>query len=87
MDRPSRPWQPVVMDKRRRWADAGTGTRVGIIVAGVVQFGLLGAALVDIGRRRPDQVNGPRWAWALASFVNFVGPLLYFALGRQRSQR
>lgn len=73
------------MTPRRRWADLGPAARTGIVVAGVVQVGLLGAALVDIGRRRPDQVRGPRWAWVLAAFVNGIGPVTYFAVGRRRA--
>ena len=79
--------QPDGMNTRRRWADLGPTARTGIVVAGVAQFGLLGAALVDISRRRPDQIQGPRWAWVMASFVNFVGPLAYFAVGRRRAPR
>ncbi|MGE3287415.1 MAG: PLD nuclease N-terminal domain-containing protein [Pseudonocardia sp.] len=72
------------MDSRRRWADLPPRDRAVIATAGVVQVGLLVAALVDIGRRDPAEVRGPRWAWALVSFVNFVGPILYFAAGRRR---
>lgn len=54
------------------------------MLAGLVQFGLLGAALADLRRRDPAQLNGPRWMWALVSLVNFVGPITYFAVGRRR---
>ena len=60
------------------------GQRAAVVAAGVVQFALLGAALVDLRRRTPPEVKGPRWAWTLASFINFVGPIAYFAVGRQR---
>lgn len=73
------------MNKRRRWADTGPGARVAIVVTGAAQLGLLGAALLDIGRREPDQIKGPRWAWAMASFVNVIGPIVYFAVGRRRA--
>ena len=56
------------------------------VIAGV--FGelalLVGAALADLRRRRPDEVNGPRKLWVAVSFVNFVGPLAYFLFGRRR---
>jgi hypothetical protein len=68
----------------RRWADLGPGQKVGAVVGAVVQFGLLAAALTDLRRRDPAEINGPRWAWQLASFVNFVGPIAYFALGRRK---
>jgi hypothetical protein len=49
-----------------------------------VQLGLLGAALADLRQRAPDQINGPRRMWVAVAFVNFVGPLAYFAFGRKR---
>lgn len=67
-----------------RWNELGTAGRVAVVVSGVLQFGLLGAAWVDLARRAPSEVNGPRWAWALASLVSFAGPITYFARGRRR---
>lgn len=55
------------------------------MAAGTVQLSLQAAALIDLRRRAPEQVNGDRRAWALASFVNFLGPLAYFAFGRRRA--
>ena len=69
---------------KRRWSDLSPAARVEGIVAATVQVSLLVAALTDLRRRDPDQVRGPRWAWALACFVNFVGPISYFLLGRRR---
>ena len=46
------------------------------------------AALVDLWRRRSDQVRGRKRAWATALlFVNSVGgvPIAYFVVGRRRS--
>ena len=54
-------------------------------MAGAVQLALHAAALVDLRRRPADRVNGPKGAWVALSFVNFVGPLAYFALGRKRA--
>ncbi|SDE05210.1 hypothetical protein [Rhodococcus tukisamuensis] len=59
--------------------------RVPVIVVGVVQVALTAAALLDLRHRGPDEIRGSRKAWAAASFVNFVGPIAYFALGRRRS--
>jgi bacteriorhodopsin len=50
----------------------------------VVQFGLLGAALVDLRRRPARKVRGDKRLWVAASFVNYVGPLAYFTCGRKR---
>ncbi|MEV1290745.1 PLDc N-terminal domain-containing protein [Pseudonocardia sp. NPDC049635] len=67
-----------------RWSELGTAGRIAVVLAAVLQFGLLGAAWADLARRAPSEVNGPRWVWALASLVNFAGPITYFARGRRR---
>ena len=55
-----------------------------MIVAAAVQLSLLAAALTDLRRRPAEQVRGDKRLWALASFVNFVGPLSYFGFGIRR---
>jgi|GEM_PF-695555 len=62
-------------DKRR----PGFGT----LVLGIVQLSLLVSALVSITRRSPDRINGPKWFWYAASFVNFIGPAAYLLGGRK----
>jgi hypothetical protein len=52
--------------------------------AGVVQLSLLAAALVDLRRRPAEQINGSKKMWVPLAFVNFLGPLAYFAFGRRR---
>jgi hypothetical protein len=69
---------------KQRWSDLSTEQRAAIVGAVVVQVGLLGAALGDLRRRPSAQVNGSKAMWAALSFVNFVGPLAYFAFGRRR---
>jgi len=47
----------------------------------VIQVALLLAALLDLIRRQ--HTRGPKWAWALVIlFINIIGPILYFAIGR-----
>jgi Phospholipase_D-nuclease N-terminal len=70
--------------KKKRWSDLSREKRAGIAGVGVVQVGLLIAALVDIVRRPADQIKGSKPLWAAASFINFVGPLAYFRFGRKR---
>jgi hypothetical protein len=74
----------VAADRVRRWIDLPPAARIGTVAAGAVQLGLLVAALRDLRRRTPAEVRGPRWVWALVSFVNVIGPLSYFAFGRRR---
>ena len=73
------------MAAHRRWKDLAPGARAAIVAGGTVQVALLAAAQVDIGRRRPDQLNGPRWLWRVLCFINFIGPISYFVVGRRKS--
>lgn len=68
----------------RRWKDLSGRQRAAISVGVVIQLALLIGALTDLRRRAPEQVRGPKPLWAALSFVNFVGPLTYFACGRRR---
>lgn len=68
----------------RHWRDLPSRSRAAIVAGAAVQFALLAAALADLRRRRPEELNGPRKLWVAVCFVNFVGPLAYFVLGRRR---
>ncbi|BAK34731.1 hypothetical protein MLP_17170 [Microlunatus phosphovorus NM-1] len=72
------------MTTNKKWKDLTPAQQAGVGLLGVVQIGLLIAAQVDLSKRRADQVNGPKTLWRLLSFVNFLGPLTYFAVGRRR---
>ncbi|MBI3241534.1 MAG: PLDc_N domain-containing protein [Chloroflexi bacterium] len=48
----------------------------------LLQLGLMIFALVDLSRR--EKTKGPKWLWALVIiFVNLIGPILYFVVGRE----
>jgi hypothetical protein len=70
----------------KRWKDLTQGQRKLIVVAAAVEAALKAAMLVDLRRRPPEQVRGPKWAWAATALVNSAGivQLVYFALGRRR---
>lgn len=55
-------------------------------VVGIAQVALLLAALASIARTPAGDVRGPKWAWTLGAFVNWVGPLGWFAFGRRRDR-
>lgn len=67
-----------------RLADMSSRQRRLIGAAAVVQLSLQVAALFDLRRRPVDQVRGPKRMWAAVSFLNFVGPISYFAIGRRK---
>jgi hypothetical protein len=48
----------------------------------IIQLILMSAALIDISRR--EKTRGPKWVWVLVSiFINTIGPILYFLIGRE----
>ncbi len=71
-------------DGKRRWSELSGAQRGGIVAAGVVQLSLCAAALADLRRRPAEQVRGSKKLWTAACFVNVVGPIAYFTLGRRR---
>lgn len=50
----------------------------------ILELVLMVAALIDITRREPERIRGPKWAWVLVSvFVATLGPIAYFLFGRK----
>ena len=48
----------------------------------VIQLLLIVAALADLVRR--EETRGPKWLWLIVIvFLNLLGPILYFILGRE----
>ena len=39
--------------------------------------------LAGVAAELADKVRGPKWAWALAQFINGIGPAAYWAVGRK----
>lgn len=71
------------MAQKKSWSDL-TPTQQRLILAGAVLEGVLTTiALVDLVRRPADLVRGPKALWALGVFVQPVGPIAYFTLGRR----
>jgi hypothetical protein len=70
--------------KQKRWSDLTSAQRVGIVLLGILQLLLLSASLWDIRQRSADEINGSKQIWTAAVFVNFIGPIAYFLLGRKR---
>ncbi len=48
----------------------------------LIQLGLIGAALLDLSKRAATK--GPKWLWiVIILFVNTIGPIAYFVIGRE----
>jgi hypothetical protein len=69
---------------KQKWSDLSKGRRRLIIVAGAAEAALKVAMLIDLKRRPADQIRGSKWLWAPLAFINLMGPLSYFAVGRRR---
>ena len=70
---------------RKRWNDLTDAEKTAVLVAASLQISLAVTAWIDLARRPPELVRGPKPAWALGIAVNFVGPISYFAFGRRRT--
>lgn len=69
--------------RRKRWSELTRAQQGWIVGLGSVEAVLTAASLADLARRRADEVRGPKVLWALAVFVQPVGPVAYLALGRR----
>jgi hypothetical protein len=78
------PFEGSVSMAKKRWSELSAGQRRGVMLSGVVQVTLLIAALMDIWRRPEEEIRGSKRLWTAVAFVNFIGPLSYFSLGRRR---
>ena len=67
----------------KKWSDLSTRQRRVISVVGAVEAVMTVAALVDLGRRPASRVRGPKAALIVGAFVQPVGPIVYFVLGRR----
>ena len=67
--------------------DASFGTFFAVLIPIlVIQFGLLVWALYDLTRPTRRVKGDSKVVWALIIiFVSFVGPILYFLVGREES--
>ena len=66
----------------KQWKRLSPPQRTMVVAGAVVQVTLLVAAQIDITRRNADEIRGPKLLWRFVCLVNFVGPILYFAIGR-----
>lgn len=70
---------------KKTWKEMSPAARAGMVAVGIAQISLMLAAQRDISRRPAEQINGPKVAWRMAAFINFIGPMGYFVFGRKRA--
>jgi hypothetical protein len=68
----------------KQWQDLTDRQKRGIVLLGALQITLLAAALIDIRRRPADAINGSKRLWTAVVFINGIGPIAYFVVGRKR---
>jgi hypothetical protein len=73
--------------RKKRWSELTRTQQRWIVAGGTAQVVLQVAALWDLRRRSDAELRGSRSWWVAASFVNFAGPVVYFAVGRRCSTR
>lgn len=71
------------MATARSWSDLTPRQQRGVAGAGAVQLVLFLAAIISVRRTPQERIRGSRTAWTLACFVNWIGPLAWFAIGRR----
>jgi len=71
---------------KQTWDEMSPRKRGLVIAAGLGEACLKAAALIDLKHRAAEQVRGPKWLWSVVAFVNFLGPISYFAVGRRWRQ-
>ena len=80
-----RKWRALERRTTKQWKRLSPQQRTMYVAGSVVQVTLFAAAQIDITRRDADEIRGPKLLWRLLCFVNFIGPILYFVLGRRTS--
>jgi Phospholipase_D-nuclease N-terminal len=65
----------------KKWSDLSDSQKTAVLVLVSVELSLTATALVDLARRPAAQVRGRKGVWALAIFVQPVGPIAYLAWG------
>ena len=69
--------------RKKRWSDFSPQQRAAIVVGAVVELIMTTLALRDLARRPSKQVRGGKPFWVLTCFVQPIGPILYFLVGRR----
>lgn len=67
----------------KKWSELSSGQQTAILTLASVEMALTATALVDLIRRPADQVHGRKAVWAVALFVQPVGPIAYLWVHRR----
>lgn len=56
-------------------------------IIGLAQIGLAAAAGIDLARRDPKHIHGPKAFWYSVLPLNWIGPIAYFMAGRKLGRK
>jgi Phospholipase_D-nuclease N-terminal len=73
--------------KKKRWSDFSPRQQTAIVLGAIAELIVTTIALGDLARRPARQVRGSKLLWLLTFFVQPVGPILYFLVGRRHTTR
>jgi hypothetical protein len=69
---------------QRSWSDLSDRSKTVILVLASIQMSLAVTAWIDLIRRPANLVRGSKAIWAAVIAITFVGPAVYFRLGRRK---
>jgi hypothetical protein len=72
---------------KRRWSDFSRQQQTAIVLGAIAELIMTTVALRDLARRPATQVRGRKLPWVFACFVQPIGPVLYFLVGRRHTAR
>ena len=72
--------------QRKKWEDLSAPQKSAVAILGIVQVILLIAALADLRKRSPEEINGDKRLWTVVAFFDYIGPISYFLFGRKSAQ-
>ena len=76
----------MAANKKMQWSELTSTQRILVVCGALIQLTLFALAQRDLSKRSADAVNGPKWAWRMATMINFIGPIAYFRCGRKSPQ-
>ena len=68
---------------KKKWSDLSATQQRAIVVGATLEVIVTTVALVDLVRRPPSRVRGPKLLWWAAMVVQPVGPVAYLVAGRR----
>jgi hypothetical protein len=73
--------------KKKRWSDLSPRQQTAIVLSAIAELIMTTIALGDLARRPARKVRGWKLLWVFAFFVQPIGPVLYFLVGRRDTTR